>query len=105
MLSCFSHVQLFAAPWTVVFQAPLFPGFSREEYWRGCQFLLQGIFPTQGSNPHLLHLLYWQVDSLPLSHLGSPKASSFKSKAVFFSTVVSKLMDTDMQKWYRLNTW
>ena len=28
-------------------------------------FLLQGIFPTQGSNPHLPH---WQADSLPLSH-------------------------------------
>ena len=27
--------------------------------------LLQGIFPTQGSNPHLLHLLHWQVGSLP----------------------------------------
>ena len=35
-------------------------------------FLLQGIFPTQGSNPHLLHLLHWQADSLPLHHLGSP---------------------------------
>ena len=70
----------------------------------GCHFLLQGIFPPQGLNPHLLHLLYWQVDSLPPSHLGSPKASNFKSKAVFFSTVVSKLMDTDTQKWYRLNT-
>ena len=33
-------------------------------------FLLQEIFPTQGSNPRLLHLLKWQVDSLPLSHLG-----------------------------------
>ena len=38
----------------------------------GCHFLLQGIFPTQGLNPHLLHLLYWQADSLPLSHPGSP---------------------------------
>ena len=35
----------------------------------GCHFLLQGILPTQGSNPHLLH---WQADSLPLSHQGSP---------------------------------
>ena len=26
----------------------------------GCHFLLQGIFLTQGSNPHLLHLLLWQ---------------------------------------------
>ena len=34
-----------------------------------CHFLLQKIFQTQGSNPHLLHLLYWQADSLLLSHL------------------------------------
>ena len=33
----------------------------------GCQFVLQGIFLTQGSNPCLLH---WQADSLPLYHLG-----------------------------------
>ena len=33
-----------------------------------CHFFLRGIFLTQGSNPHLLH---WQMDSLPLSHLGS----------------------------------
>ena len=31
-----------------------------------CHALLLGIFPTQESNPSLLHLLYWQVDSLPL---------------------------------------
>ena len=34
-----------------------------------CHFLLQGIFPTQGLNPCLLH---WQAGSLPLSHQGSP---------------------------------
>ena len=28
-----SHVQLFATPWTVARQAPLFMGFSRQEYW------------------------------------------------------------------------
>ena len=32
-------------------------------------FFLEGIFLTQGLN---LCLLYWQADSLPLSHLGSP---------------------------------
>ena len=37
----------------------------------GCHFLLQGIFLTQGLNPHLLH---WQVDSLPLSHQRSPSS-------------------------------
>ena len=33
-----------------------------------CHLLLQGILPTQGSNPCLLN---WQTDSLPLSHQGS----------------------------------
>ena len=31
--------------------------------WVGCHFLLQSIFPTQGSNLHLFCLLHWQVDS------------------------------------------
>ena len=39
----------------------------------GCHFLLQGIFPTQGSNLHLLRLLHWQADPLPLCLLGNLK--------------------------------
>ena len=39
----------------------------------GCQSLLQGIFMTQGWNPYLPHLLHWQVNSLQLSHPGSPR--------------------------------
>ena len=35
----------------------------------GCHFLLQRVFPTQGSN---LHLWHWQAGSSPLSHQGSP---------------------------------
>ena len=31
----------------------------------------RGIIPIQRSNPLLLCLLHWQVDSLPLHHLGS----------------------------------
>ena len=34
-LSCFSHVWLFATPWSVSHQAPLTMGFSWEEYWSG----------------------------------------------------------------------
>ena len=33
----------------------------------GFHFLLQGIFPTQESNPCLLHFLHCQVSSLPLA--------------------------------------
>ena len=42
----------------------------------GCHALLQGILPTQRSNPCLLHLLSWQVDSLPLAPLGKPQTGS-----------------------------
>ena len=39
-----------------------------------CHFLLQGIFPTQGSNPCFLCLLLWQVGSLPTEPAGrAPK--------------------------------
>ena len=38
VLRCFSHVWLFAAPWTIARQAPLSVGFSRQEYWSGLPF-------------------------------------------------------------------
>ena len=41
----------------------------------GCHALLQGIFPTQGSNPHLLHPLRWQEGSLPLAPPGEADSS------------------------------
>ena len=63
-----SHVQYFVTPWTAARQAPLSVGFSRQEYWSGLPFPPPGVFLTQGLN---LHLLHWQVDSLPPSHLGS----------------------------------
>ena len=47
--------------------------FSGKNTGVGCHFLLQWIFPTQGLNLRLLCLLHWQVDSLPLCHLGSDR--------------------------------
>ena len=63
-----SRVRLFATPWTVAYQAPLwdFPG---KNTGVGCHALLQGIFPTQGSN---LRLPYCRWILYPLNHLGSP---------------------------------
>ena len=46
-------------------QASLSMRFSRQEYGSVL------IFHTQELKPHLLCLLHWQVDSLPLCHLGS----------------------------------
>ena len=42
-------------PMTVNLQAPLSMSIPSQEYWCGWPFLLQGIFPTQGFNPSLLH--------------------------------------------------
>ena len=80
-----SHVRLFATPWTTVRQAPLSMGFPRQEYWcLGCRFLLQGIFPTQGSK---LHLLNWQVSSSPPNHQGNPSWTLVKGRPCFVSCV------------------
>ena len=44
----------FTTPWTVALQAPLSMDFRGKNTKVGCHFLLQGIFLTQVSNPHLL---------------------------------------------------
>ena len=59
----------FATPGTIARQAPLSMGFSGKNTGVGSRFLFQGIFPTQGLNPRLLHR---QADSFPASHRGSP---------------------------------
>ena len=41
----------------------------------GSRSLLQGLFPTQGSNPCLLHLLHWQAGSVPGMPPGKPQGS------------------------------
>ena len=56
-----SRVQLFATPWTVAHQAPLFMGFSRQEYWSGLPFPSPGDLPDPGTEPRSLAL---RVDSL-----------------------------------------
>ena len=52
-------------------------GFSRQEYWSGSHFLLQGIIPTQGSNlglPHCRQILYH------LSHQGRARFNPWVRK-------------------------
>ena len=61
------NVWLFAAQWTVACQTST--EFSRQEYWSGLPFPTPGDLLNSGIKP--LHLLHWQADSLPLSHLGS----------------------------------
>ena len=76
-LSC---VPLFVTPWTIQFME-----FSRQEYWS--LSLPHGIFPTQGSNPGLLHcrwILYHlsHKGSAPPPHQGQVGG---KSSSIFWS--------------------
>ena len=66
--------------WTIACQVPLSMGFSRQEYWSGLHALLQGIFPTQGSNPgrpNYRWILYH------LSHQGSPSLLEWVAYPVY----------------------
>ena len=55
----------------------------------GCHALLQGNFPSQGSNSGLLHLLQQQADSLPFGPPGKPllASSAFKYTQIHHSAV------------------
>ena len=69
LLSQFRRIQLLVTPWTVVHQAPLSMGFSRQEYWSELLFPIPGDLPHPGINQGLLH---WQVGSLALAPPGKP---------------------------------
>ena len=63
---------LTATPWTVALQAPLFMGFSRQEYWSGLPFPSPEDLPNPGIKPKTpvslalaSSFFHW------LSHLGS----------------------------------
>ena len=68
----------------------------------GCHALLQGIFPTKGSNPSLLCLLHWQACSLPLVPPGKPRkvyiiVKLLKCKGV--TNVEIRIVDTSESLW------
>ena len=62
-------MQLFVTPWTVALQAPLFMGFSRQEYWSDLPFPSPGDLPNPGNKTGSLTL---QADSLPTELPGKP---------------------------------
>ena len=71
-----SHIWVSVAPCSMPARLLCLWNFPYKNIGVGCHFLLQRIFPVQVWNLLLLHLLHFQVDSLPLHHLGSPQVSS-----------------------------
>ena len=64
-----SHVQLFATPWTVAYQAPPSTEFSRQVYWSGFPFPSPGDLPDPGIEPGSPAS---QADTLPSEPSGKP---------------------------------
>ena len=58
-----------ATPWTIVHQASLSMGFSRQEYWSGLPSPSPGDLPNAGIKPRCPVL---QGDSLPSKPPGKP---------------------------------
>ena len=58
--------------WTVVHQALLSVGFSRQEYWSALPCAPPGQLPDSGIKPLLPATSALQVDSLLVTHQGSP---------------------------------
>ena len=74
MIACvFSHIWLFVTLWTAVYQAPLSMGFSRQEYWSLLLCPPPGDLPDPGIKLMFPASPALQVDSLLLSHRGSPR--------------------------------
>ena len=79
-----SRAQLFATPWIAACTKLLRPwDFQDKSTGVGCHFLLQGIFPTQGSNPGLSQC---RQTLYCLTHQGSPifhaRTSTIKKRNV-----------------------
>ena len=72
MLSHFSHVRLIVTLWIVAHRLLCPWNSPGKNTGEGCHALLPGIFLTQGLSPHLLCLLCWKMDSLPLVPPGKP---------------------------------
>ena len=68
MLSCFSHVPLFATPRAITHQVPLSMEFSRQEHWSGFPCPPPGDLPNPGTEPASPKAPVLPADSLPLSH-------------------------------------
>ena len=63
-------------------QAPLFMGFSRQEYWSGLPFPPLGDLPDPGIEPTPLVSPALAGNSLPLCRLGSPMGLKSTVKCV-----------------------
>ena len=72
-----NRVRLFAAPWTVAYQAPPSMELSRQEYWNGLPFPSPGDPPDPRIDPGFLAL---QANALPSEPPGNKTMIAFEKQ-------------------------
>ena len=85
-----SHVQLFATPWTVAYQALLSVEFSKQEYWSGLPFPSLGDLSDPGIEPRSPTL---KVDTLPSEPPGKPELRAIRLWEKHLQACSSVLLD------------
>ena len=83
LLSRFSHVQLYATPWTAAHQAPLSLGFSRQEHWSGLPFP----FPMHESESEVAQSCPTLSDPMDCSPPGSSGHGIFQARVLEWGAI------------------
>ena len=103
VLECvLGRVRFFATSWTVVCQAPLPMGLSRQEYWSGLPFSTLGDLPNSGIKSGLLCFLHWKVDSLE-NHWATWEGKGSGSKLITENRQWWAKQHSRTYVWVRLN--
>ena len=96
-----SHVWLSVTPWTVAHQAPLFMGFSRQEYWSGLSFSPPGYLSNPGIKPRSPSLAGGIFTNCTLSS----RLFSFKirfERSIYVSMCRNQRTEMDWNGWIKL---
>ena len=84
LLSCFSHVQLCATPWTAAYQDSPSMGFSRQEYWSGVPL------PSPKDYEETINSKHQWKQQLPI---GSQSVQSIFLRFIFMWTLLKVLIE------------
>ena len=101
-VSC-SVVSDSVTPWTVAYQAPLFMGFSRQEYWSGLPFPPPGDLPNPGIEPTSLSPPALQASSLPLAQPEDMPPGPWKTSSFWLCPQVSEAGESSLVSLFKKN--
>ena len=99
VLSLFSRVQLFAMPWTIIHQAPLSMGFSRQEDWSGLPFPPPGDLLDPGIKPKSFQLCLTLCDSMDCRPPGSSGHGTLQARILEWVAMLSSRGSSRPRDW------